>query len=265
VATASYVTTTSASSRDGNDSWGKAKRYCWWVAVVLTVVLVFTIIALKLFLFKPISKGPPKLDNSTAMEPNTKTKFNLLTEGPRNRVMGLIGASAWIYTIPIPTRPKLVLAAIGLYVERAEGKRRLKRFRGEEITDELFDDIKAILSAPAGMTESMRVVLATSPPSGRMLEMWQDNTRPILDRVCPVLADQEWNAFASFFPDPFNKGDDFTFEWREGADLYGFKKGESRSKAKRIGGTCMARALFESQMDAQKSAIVNLLDDFFDR
>lgn len=262
VTTASYTTTIRSATEE--DSWTKGKRYCWWVAVVLTVIIVFLVIALKVFLFKPIDHGQPKLDNSTAIEPNTKTKFNLLLSGPRNRVISLVGAAAWEYTIPIPTHPKIVIAAIGYYVERVEGKRRLRIFKDVEVTEDNFEDVKNVLVQP-GMTETMRVVLSTTPPNGRLLEMWKDNTDPILQRVCPNLADQEWNAFSTFFPDPFNKGDDFSFEWREGGELYAYKKDEDRAKGKRIGGPCMARALFESQLESQKQALVNLLDDFFER
>jgi hypothetical protein len=258
--TTTYVTTTPVQ----DDSWSRAKKYCWWTAVILTVVLVFLLVALKLFLFKPISKGPPKLDNSTAIEPNTKTRFNLLVEGPRNRVQSLTGASVWVYTIPIPTHPKISLAAVGFYVERAEGKRRLKRFQGEEITDERFEDVKEVL-VQGGMTETLRVVLATTPPTGRLLELWGDDTKPILEHNCPGIVEQEWNSFAEFFPDPFNKGDEFTFERREGNELYAWKKGQDRTKAKRIAGACMARALFEFHLQAQKQGLINLLDDFFER
>jgi len=261
---ARYIPASYTPVNTSDDSWSRAKKYCWWIAVVLTVVLVFVILALKLFLFKPISHGRPKLDNSTAIEPNTKTRFNLLLEGPQNRVLSLTGAGVWLYTVPIPTHPKISLAAVGFYVERAEGKRRLRKFKGEEMTDDLFEDVKEVL-LQGSITEIMRFVLATTPPTGRLLELFDDDTDPILQRICPDLAEKEWKTFTAFFPDPFNKGDDFTFEWRDGKDLFAHWNGEDRAKAKRIGGSCMAHALFESQLEAQKQGLVNLLDDFFER
>jgi len=252
------------SFRNQPSSFDKAKKICWWCVVIFTVVLVFLLLSLKLFLFKPISKGPPKLDNSTAMEPNTHTHYRLLMEGPRNRVQSLVGTTLWTYRIPIPTHPRLSVAAVGLYVERAEGKRRLRRFQGREMTDELFEQIKEVISR-GGMTETLRFVMAITPPSGRMLEWWDDYTRPILEKLCPEKAEAEFKSFSEFFPDPFQKEDDFSFERREGEELYGYRKGQDRSKATRIAGSCMARALFEAQLEQQKSALLNLFDDFFER
>jgi hypothetical protein len=246
------------------EPWARAKKYCWWIAVVFTVVILFTVVSLKLFLFKPISKGPPKLDNSTAMEPNTKAKFRLLMEGPRNRVQSLVGTSLWAYTVPIFPHPRIQVAAVGLYVERAEGKRRLRRFRGKEIDDQTFEDIEDIL-ARGGMTETLRFVMATTPPSGRMLQWWDEYTSPRMHELCPEVQEAEWKAFSAFFPEPFEKGDDFSFERREGADLYGYRKGQDRTHAVRVAGPCMAQAFFEAQMEQQKKGLVNLLEDFFDR
>jgi hypothetical protein len=246
------------------EPWDKAKKYCWWVTVIFTVVMIFLVISLKLFLFKPISKGPPTLDNSTATEPNTKARFRLLMEGPKNRVQSLLGTSLWTYTVPIFPHPKIQVAAVGLYVERAEGKRRLRRFRGKEIDDEIFEDIEDVL-VKGGMTESLRFVMATTPPAGRMLEWWDEYTAPIMQKLCPVTQEAEWKAFSDFFPEPFEKGDDFTFERREGNDLYGYRKGEDRLKAVRVAGSCMAAALFEAQLEQQKKSLVNLIGDFFER
>jgi hypothetical protein len=246
------------------DSWGRAKKYCWWCAVIFTVVIIFTVVSLKLFLFKPIHKGPPQLDNSTAIEPNTKARFRLLMEGPRNRVQSLLGTSLWAYTVPIFPHPKIQVAAVGLYVERAEGKRRLRRFRGKEIDDPLFEDIEDIL-ARGGMTESLRFVMASTPPSGRMLDWWDEYTAPIMQKLCPEIQEAEWKSFSDFFPEPFQKGDDFSFERREGLELYGYRKGQDRTQAVRIAGSCMAQALFEAQLEQQKKALVNLLNDFFER
>jgi hypothetical protein len=246
------------------EPWTKAKKYCWWIAVVFTVVIIFTVVSLKLFLFKPISKGPPQLDNSTAMEPNTKAKFRLLMEGPRNRVQSLVGTSLWAYTVPIFPHPKIQVAAVGLYVERAEGKRRLRRFRGKEIDDQTFEDVEDVLAKP-GMTETLRFVMATTPPGGRMLDWWDEYTAPRMQELCPEIQEAEWKSFSDFFPEPFEKGDDFSFERREGEELYGYRKGQDRIHAVRVAGSCMARALFEAQMEQQKKSLVNLLEDFFDR
>jgi len=185
-------------------------------------------------------------------------------EGPRNRVQSLVGTSLWAYTVPVFPHPRVQVAAVGLYVERAEGKRRLRKFHGKEIDEKVFENIKDVL-AKSGMTESLRFVMATTPPAGRMLEWWDDYTAPIMQKLCPGTQEAEWKAFSDFFPDPFQKGDDFTFERREGEELYGYRKGEDRSHAVRVAGSCMAKALFQSQLEQQKKSLVNLLDDFFDR
>jgi len=246
------------------DPWKRAKRYCWWVAVVVTVVIIFLVVSLKIFLFKPISDGPPALDNSTATEPNTKARFRLLMEGPRNRVQSLIGASLWAYTVPVWPHPKIQVAGVGYYVERAEGKRRLRRFRGREITHELWEEVEDILTKGT-MTETLRFVMATTPPAGRMLQWWDEYTAPIMQELCPDIQEAEWKAFSDFFPEPFQKGDDFSFEWREGFDLYGYRKGQDRIHAARIAGPCMAKAFFQAQLQQQDKALVNLIDDFFER
>jgi len=255
--------TSAAGRHGGDDSWEKTKKCCWWTTVILVVVLIFLIVSLKLFFFKPISNDVPKIDNSTAIEPNTKTRFHLLMEAPHGKVQSLVGASVWTYKIPIPTHPQIALAAVGYYLERAEGKRRLNKFKGKPIDEENFEDVEAVLVKP-GMTESLHYVMATTPPSGRMLEQFADDTKPIMQELCPARVDEEFEAFSNFFPDPFKKGDDYTFEWRDGSDLYGYRHDE-RPKAKRVAGSCMATALFQSQLEAQKQALVNLIEDFFER
>jgi len=247
------------------DTWLKTKKCCWWTTVIFVVVTVFLILSLRLFFFKPIDHKPPTLDNSTALEPNTKTRFRLMIEGTHAHPQSLIGLSVWAYRVPIPTHPQIAIAAVGYYIERGEGKRRLKRFQGEEITDDNFPDVESAL-LKTGMTESLRYVLATTPPSGRMLQMFQDNTEPILKRICPKIAEEEFQKFSSFFPDSktFEKGEDFTFEWRDGDQLYGYWE-DQRLKAVRVATSCMAKALFESQLEAQRSALVNLLGDFLEK
>jgi hypothetical protein len=185
-------------------------------------------------------------------------------EGPRNRVQSLVGTSLWAYTVPVFPHPKVQVAAVGLYVERAEGKRRLRRFRGKEINDETFEDVEDVL-ARGGMTETLRFVMATTPPAGRMLQWWDEYTAPRMQELCPEIQEAEWKAFSNFFPGPFKKGDDFSFERRDGEELFGYRHGEDRTKAVRVAGACMGRALFEAQMDQQKKDLVNLLEDFFDR
>jgi hypothetical protein len=259
-----FTQSSSSVSAESHGRWGKAKKYCWWTTVILTVLIIFLVISLKLFVFKPISKKSPTLDNSTAIEPNTKTRFRLLMDGPHSRVQSLVGASVWAYSIPVPTHPKIQVAAVGFYVERAEGKRRLKRFRNKDIDNEMFEDVVDVL-AKTGMTETLRFVMATTPPEGRMLQWWWDYADPILQRDCPTLADAEWKVFSEFFPDPFEKNDDFSFERRDGQEIYGYRKDEDRLKAKRIGGPCLGRALFEAQLIQQKKGLINLLDDFFER
>jgi len=169
----------------------------------------------------------------------------------------------WTYKVPIPTHPQITIAAVGLYVERAEGKRRLQRFRNKEMDDETFEDLTDVLSR-GGMTETLRYVLATTPPSGRLLEMYDDYTRPILEKNCPDIAETEFKTFSDFFPEEPKSHEDYSFERREGQDLYGYRN-EERVKAVKIGGSCMAKAIFQGQLENQKSGLVNLLDDFFER
>jgi len=234
--------------------------------VILVVVIIFLIISMKLFFFKPVNHKPPKLDNSTAIEPNTKTHYRLLFSGPKARTQSLVGLSVWTYKVPIPTHPEIAISAVGYYLDRTDGKKRLKSWEDKEIDDDNFQDLENSL-VKVGITETLRYVLATTPPSGRMIQMFKENTEKILKRICPDGAEEQFEKFQKFFPDPksFEKGDDFTFEWR-GDDnrLYGYWK-EERSKVVRVADSCMARALFESQLNVQKEKLVNLLDDFLKR
>jgi len=131
------------------------------------------------------------------------------------------------------------------------------------MNEDLFEQVKDVLSR-GGMTETLRFVMATNPPNGRMLQWWDENTKPILEQFCPEKAESEFEEFSKFFPNPFKKGDDFSFERREGEELYCYWK-EDRVHAARIAGSCMARALFQGQLEEVKTGLVNLLDQFFER
>jgi hypothetical protein len=245
-------------------SWYLRCKSCFgWACLTFAAVFIVVVVGLRIFLFKPISRGPPSLSNSTAIEPNTKTEFPLMFAGYRHRTESLLGLGAWVYHIPIPTHPKLIIAAVGYYVERAEGKRRLLRFRGKVINDENYHEVAGVLNKE-GMSEYMRFVFTTTPPSGRMLELWDDDTKEYRDKYCPEESKSEFKSFSAFFPEDPKKGDDVTFERREGAELYGFHKDQA-DRAIRIAGKCMASALFSSQLEAQKSQLVNLLQEFLDR
>jgi len=180
------------------ETWNKTKKCCCWTTVILVVVTIFLIISMKLFFFKPVNHKPPKLDNSTAIEPNTKTHYRLLFSGPKARTQSLVGLSVWTYKVPIPTHPEIAISAVGYYLDRTDGKKRLKSWEDKEIDDDNFQDLENSL-VKVGITETLRYVLATTPPSGRMIQMFKENTEKILKRICPDGAEEQFEKFQKFF------------------------------------------------------------------
>jgi len=220
-------------------------------------------VAIRIVLFKPVNFGPPALGNQTAIEPTTKVSFRMQIEGPKGRVLGVLGVSDWVYTIPIITHPKLSVAAIGLYVEQTEGKRRLLKFKDADIAhnQKEFEQVKESL-LKGGMLQAMKFVMVTTPPNGRMIQWWSKHVKLEMSIMCPRLVEEEFKALVNFFPDAFKRKEEFTFERRENGLLYGYF-GSDRSTARLIESSpCLGKALFAAHLREQGESLVNLLDQF---
>jgi hypothetical protein len=196
------------------------KSCAFYFSIGLLLTIVFFAITLKLYFFQGATHGAPTLSNSTATEPNTGIDFPLhFRPQHTQRIDSLIGVDAWEYVIPVPPlNPKLIIGAIGFYIERAEGKRKLYRFRNVPITLENYQDIVQVLMNDAGLGQVLRIVLTTNPPKHRMLQWWDEQTKVFRNKYCGENKGEEAFAeFSSFFGKrPFVKGDDLSFERRGG-------------------------------------------------
>ncbi|KAH9261481.1 hypothetical protein BASA81_000137 [Batrachochytrium salamandrivorans] len=243
-----------------------SKRLAVYASVVFVALVVFSVVSIRILYFRDVTHGPPKVTNGTAVEPNTRIEFPLHfqpTKAPRQQ-QRLVGCDAWEYRIPIPTTPKVMVGALGLYVDKAEGRRRLSAFSQTNATEADLDVLVELLFHKA-MGETLRLVVSGSPPNGKLLEWWEQYTKQLRVRYCgEERAKLEFEHFAEFVGQQrVGKGDELWFERRgEEGQLFGSREALAQG-AKPVANGCLARALFEAHFRYQKLGLVNLLSELF--
>jgi len=149
------------------------------------------------------------------IKPNTGTEFPVYIPGPRGTTLDAVGVSLWVEHIPLPFNPTVRVAAVAMYVEKSEGRRRLRAFKARDAEASVEPALKKALMK-GGMGEALRYVVAGTPPGDVMMSGW-------------------------FFTRGFRKGDDFTFERRPGEELYAHYAGKPPELVS--SNACLGRAL----------------------
>lgn len=246
-----------------------SKRLAVYGSIVFVALVVFSVVSIRVLFFRDVTHGPPKVTNGTAVEPNTRIEFPLHFQPssktprplPQQR---LVGCDVWEYRIPIPTTPKIMVGALGLYVDRTEGRRRLAAFSRANATEADADALVELLFHKA-MGETLRLVMSGSPPNGKLLEWWDQYTKPLRVRYCGEdRAKLEFERFAQFVSEQrVGKGDELWFERRgDDGQLFGSRQPLAQGAAPVASG-CLARALFEAHFRYQQLGLVNLLNELF--
>jgi len=109
-------------------------------------------------MFRKINVNPPDVRNGTVTEPNTGTAFPVYLKGPRGSTLDAIGVSLWVEKIPVPLEPTIRVAAVAFYVEKNEGRRRLRIYKTRNPMGNVEDGLKSALE-DAGLGEAARYVV----------------------------------------------------------------------------------------------------------
>ena len=161
--------------------------------------------------------------------------------GPRGTTLDAVGVSLWVEHIPLPLDPTVRIAAVALYVEKNEGRRRLRAFKSRDAEAPVEPALKEAL-VNGGMGEALRYVVAGTPPGDVMMSGWIKSLKAKMKAGCPGEdADKLAAAFKGFFAHAFRKGDDFTFERRPGEELYAHYAGKPPTLVS--SNACLGRAL----------------------
>lgn len=137
-------------------------RVCSLTTLIVAVVLVF---AAASGMFKSMDKSPPEITgNSTVIEPNTRFEYPVVIGRHVGGVnpQKIAGLCVWLYSIPIPTHPHVEVATVGLYVDAAEGRRRLLKFKNMDAkaleTPKVLDEIEHELRRVRPLTLRYKMV-----------------------------------------------------------------------------------------------------------
>lgn len=175
------------------------------------------------------------------IKPNTGTEFPVYIPGPRGTTLDAVGVSLWVEHIPLPFNPTVRVAAVAMYVEKSEGRRRLRAFKARDAEASVEPALKKALMK-GGMGEALRYVVAGTPPGDVMMSGWVKSLKAKMKENCPDEdADKLAAAFKGFFTRGFRKGDDFTFERRPGEELYAHYAGKPPELVS--SNACLGRAL----------------------
>lgn len=242
--------------------------------VLLFVLLMYMVLV---GMFKSMNHSIPRAKNGTVIEPNTKFEYpiqlpRVVLPSTKQKLQQekIFGLTLWVYTIPIPLHPHVNVAAVGLYVDEAEGKRRLAKYRMKEQLSE--DDLlrELVLNGRRlGMTLKYR--MASTPPSAKeMLDGWIDDLKLNAKLLCPDKAteeeiDLEVKGFADFVTkfDLFKKGKEFNMEKSE-SFLLGYL-GVDRTQALKIGNECLSLLMFYNEIKQRKLDLGNLFHEVFEK
>ena len=195
-------------------------------------------------MFRKINENAPEPRNGTVTEPNTGVVFPVYLKGPRGSTLDAIGVSLWVERIPLPLNPTVRVAAVCVYVEKNEGRRRLRAFKSRDPETDVEPKLASALE-DAGMGEAFRYVVASTPPGDVMISGWIKTLKERMAKHCAAdQIDGLSDSFKNVFTHSFKKGDDFTFERRPDESLYAFYQGTAPKLVTE--NPCLGRALVVS-------------------